>query len=230
MDASASILRPLSPYGHDRRGLPSFPRMSALRCCSSSVRRGIMCCGIGGQGAWQPSLRSGRLRRPARAEQDNSRRRTSCPQCLMPVRRAGASLLAANAQIPPMAASRCFGGQVNCPRRRRTPPRPLSSRGEAPPSIRGGLSASIPAAFQSSVSCWYGRSGLRTISAPVGTFLLPALSHSTRQTAASIPRYRHRVSVAFGGQLRRPRQHRHRGTKKAGRIVLRSWTLITACS
>ena len=97
MDAFASILRPLSPYGHDRRGLPSFPRMSALRCCSSSVRRGIMCCGIGGQGAWQPSLRSGRLRRPARAEQDNSRRRTPCPQCRFVVRRAGASLLAAHA-------------------------------------------------------------------------------------------------------------------------------------
>ena len=97
MDASASILRPLSPYGPDRRGLPSFPRMSALRCCSSSVRRGIMCCGIGGQGAWQPSLRSGRLRRPARAEQDNSRRHTPCPQCLLLVRRGGRSLLVVHA-------------------------------------------------------------------------------------------------------------------------------------
>ncbi len=37
---------------------------------------------IGGQGAWQPSLRSGRLRRPARAVRDSSRRRTPCPQCL----------------------------------------------------------------------------------------------------------------------------------------------------
>ena len=54
MDASASILRPLSPYGPDRRGLPLFPRLSALRCCSSSVRRGILCCGIGGQRARQP--------------------------------------------------------------------------------------------------------------------------------------------------------------------------------
>ena len=50
MDASASILRPLSPYGPDKRGLPSFSKMSALRCCSSSVRRGIMCCEIGGTG------------------------------------------------------------------------------------------------------------------------------------------------------------------------------------
>ena len=79
MDASASILRPLSPYGPDKRGLPSYPRFPALRCCGSSVRRGIRCCGIGGQGAWQPSLRSGRLWRPARAEQDSSRRRTSLP-------------------------------------------------------------------------------------------------------------------------------------------------------
>ena len=36
MDASASILRPLSPYGSDERSLPSFPRLSALRCCGSS--------------------------------------------------------------------------------------------------------------------------------------------------------------------------------------------------
>ena len=40
MDASASILRPLSPYGPDQRGLPSFPHLSALRCCSSSGEQG----------------------------------------------------------------------------------------------------------------------------------------------------------------------------------------------
>ncbi len=40
MDASASILRPLSPYGPDKRGLPSFPRLSALRCCGSSGEQG----------------------------------------------------------------------------------------------------------------------------------------------------------------------------------------------
>ncbi len=97
MDASASILRPLSPYGPDGRGLPSFPRFPVLRCCGSSARRGIMCCGIGGQGAWQPSLRSGRLRRPARAEQDSSRRRTPCPQCLEFSSGAGGSLLVVSA-------------------------------------------------------------------------------------------------------------------------------------
>ena len=97
VDASASTLRPLSPYGPVKRGLPSFPRFSALRFCSSSVRRGILCRGIGGQRAWQPSLRSGRLRRPARAERDNSRRRTPCPQCLVLVRRAGRCLLVVTA-------------------------------------------------------------------------------------------------------------------------------------
>ena len=107
---------------------------------------------------------------------------------------------------------------------------PFIQQGRSLPSIRGGLSASIPAAFQSSVSCWGGCSGLRTISAPVGTILLPALRHCASQTAPGTSGYRQRVSVAFGGQLRRPRQHRHQGTKRAGRIVLRSWTLITACS
>lgn len=74
--------RPFSapfPLRLRQAGPPSFPRMSALRCFSSSVRQGILCCEIGGKGAWQPSLRSGRLRRPVRAEQDNSRRRTSLP-------------------------------------------------------------------------------------------------------------------------------------------------------
>ena len=93
----ASTLRPLSPYGPDKRGLPSFPRFPALRCCGSSVRRGIWCRKIGGQEAWQPSLQSGRLWRPARAEQDNSRRHTPCPQCLLLVRRGGRSLLVVHA-------------------------------------------------------------------------------------------------------------------------------------
>ena len=101
VDASASTLRPLSPYGHGKHGLPSFPRLSVLRCCGSLAGRGIMCHGIGGQGAWQPSLRSGRLRWPARAEWDNSRRKsmchwhisTPCPQCRVVASKAGGSLL-----------------------------------------------------------------------------------------------------------------------------------------
>ena len=40
VDASASTLRPLSPYGPDQRGLPSFPRFPALRCCGSSGEQG----------------------------------------------------------------------------------------------------------------------------------------------------------------------------------------------
>ena len=110
VDAFASTLRPLSPSGPDKRGLPSFPRFPALRCCGSSVRRGIRCCGLGGQGAWQPSLRSGRLWRPARAEQDNSRRHTPCPQCLLLVRRGGEKPASRSCVIPPIAVSRCFGG------------------------------------------------------------------------------------------------------------------------
>jgi len=106
----ASTLRPLSPYGPDKRGLPSYPRFPALRCCGSSVRRGIRCCGIGGQGARQPSLRSGRLWRPARAEQDNSRRHTPCPQCLLLVRRGGKKPASRSCVISPIAVSRCFGG------------------------------------------------------------------------------------------------------------------------
>ena len=116
MDASASILRPLSPYGPDKRGLPSFPRFPALRCCGSSVRRGIRCCGLGGQGAWQPSLRSGRLRRPARAEWDNSRRRTPCPHCLMLVRRI---VEACSSFMRIRFVSGCSGGQETCPLRSR---------------------------------------------------------------------------------------------------------------
>ena len=41
----ASTLRPLSPYGPDRRGLPPFPRFPALRFCCSSGRMGILCRG-----------------------------------------------------------------------------------------------------------------------------------------------------------------------------------------
>ena len=61
--------------------------------------RGIRCHGLGGQGAWQPSLRSGRLRRPARAEWDNSRRRTPCPHCLMLTRWSSGSLLVVHAYL-----------------------------------------------------------------------------------------------------------------------------------
>ena len=41
---------------------------------------GIRCDGMGERGLRLPSLRSGRLRRPARAESDNSRRRTLLPR------------------------------------------------------------------------------------------------------------------------------------------------------
>lgn len=132
-----------------------------------------MCHEIGGQGAWQPSLRSGRLRWPARAEWDNSRRRTPCPQCLVLVRRTSACLLVVSAYS---VCVQLLGW---------THPHPLHSR-HFPLLMAGGggQSGSIPAAFQSSGSSPRGRSGLRTISARVGAFLLAALSHSARQTAS----------------------------------------------
>ena len=113
----ASILRPLSPYGHGKHGLSPYPRLPALRCCGSSVRRGIRCHGIGGQGAWQPSLRSGRLRRPARAEWDNSRRRTPCPHCLMLTRWSSGSLLVVYAYS---VCVRLFGWTGNMPASQQT--------------------------------------------------------------------------------------------------------------
>ena len=94
VDACASTLRPLFPYGPDERGLPSFPRFPALRCCGSSVRRGIMCRKIGGQGDWQPSLRS--------------RRHTTCPQCLGVASWAICSLLVVHAYG---FVSVCSGGR-----------------------------------------------------------------------------------------------------------------------
>ena len=111
-----------------------------------------------------------------------------------------------------MAASHCFGGQINCPRRRRTPPRPLSSKVEVDQSIRGGQSDFIPAAFQSSVSCPRGASSLRPTSTGVGTFLLPALSHSVSQTALGTSGHRLRVSDCSGGQASCPLRIRHRST------------------
>ena len=111
-----------------------------------------------------------------------------------------------------MAASHCFGGQINCPRRRRTPPRPLSSKVEVDQSIRGGQSDFIPAAFQSSVSCPRGASSLRPTSTGVGTFLPAALSHSVRQTAPGTSGYRQRVSDCSGGQASCPLRIRHRST------------------
>ena len=72
---------------------PLTPDCPPCGAVAPQANRGIRCHGLGGQGAWQPSLRSGRLRRPARAEWDNSRRRTPCPHCLVLVRWSSGSLL-----------------------------------------------------------------------------------------------------------------------------------------
>ena len=89
VDAGASTLRPFLPH------TPSFPGSSRRPSAALRVRAplsgltasggysprlpdaGTRCRDVGETGAPLPSLRSGRLRRPARAERDSSRRRTS---------------------------------------------------------------------------------------------------------------------------------------------------------
>ena len=83
VSAHGRIARPFSapfpPTAPSSGAYPLTPVFLPCGAVASRTGRGIMCHGIGGQGAWQPSLRSGRLRRPARAEWDNSRRRTALP-------------------------------------------------------------------------------------------------------------------------------------------------------
>ena len=57
-------------------------------------------------------------------------------------------------------------------------------------SIRGGQSASIPAAFRVPVSSPHGCSGLRTFPARVGTLHPFSLSHCASQTAPGTTRHR----------------------------------------
>ena len=181
MDASASILRPLSPYGSDERSLPSFPRLSALRCCGSS----------GEQGNNVPRDRGTGGSAALRDDYGGLRERSGITRA---------------AVLPALSAASWSEGLVQaCSQLMRNPTHggvPLlwwtdklstSQKNTAPPCKKpmrtievsgGGLSAYIPAAFQSSVSSPHGRSSLRTISARVGTFLLPALSHCAIQTAA----------------------------------------------
>lgn len=156
---------------------PPFPRFPALRCCGSSVRRGIRCCGLGGQGARQLSLRSGRLWRPARAEQDNSRRHTPCPQCLLLVRR-GEKPASRSCVIPPIAQFRCFGGHGRWrrPCSRHQLSMSTSQKNTAPPNKRLCVAGKVgaadsPALFLRRSSRQShapdGGSSLRTISAGV---------------------------------------------------------------
>ncbi len=88
---------PFPPTAPTSGAYPLSPVFLPCGAVAPRSGRGIRCCGLGGQGARQPSLRSGRLWRPARAEQDNSRRHTPCPQCLLLVRRGGRSLLVVHA-------------------------------------------------------------------------------------------------------------------------------------
>ena len=88
---------PFPPTAPMNGAYPLSPDCPPCGAVAPQANRGIMCHGIGGHGARQPSLRSGRLRRPARAEWDNSRRRTPCPQCLDINNRASCSLLVIHA-------------------------------------------------------------------------------------------------------------------------------------
>ncbi len=171
---------------------PLTPNCPPCGAVAPRSNRGIRCHGIGGQGAWQPSLRSGRLRRPARAEWDNSRRRTPCPHCLMLTRWSSGSLLVVHTYSVCVRLLGWTGA--------------LSTSQQTLSGFEGGRRSDCMAPFlrgcRSSVSCLCGCSGLRTISALVGAFLLPALSHSALQTTAAHRLSLVRVSNCFGGQLR----------------------------
>ena len=130
MDAFASILRPLSP---------DCPPCGAV---APQANRGILCRGIGGQGAWQPSLRSGRLWRPARAERDSSRRHPPCPQCLDMVRKASASLLVVSAYS---VCVRLLGGTHSHPLRSRHFPFFMVAGADSPASFLRRSSRQSPA-------------------------------------------------------------------------------------
>jgi len=97
VDTKCLLTAPFPPTAPSSGAYPLTPDFLSCGAVAPRSGRGIMCHGIGGQGAWQPSLRSGRLRRPARAEWDNSRRRTPCPHCLMLNRRGRGSLLVVHA-------------------------------------------------------------------------------------------------------------------------------------
>jgi len=70
--AALSVIRGSEEDGNAGRGPSSgaYPLTTDCPPCGAVAPR-TMCHGLGGQGARQPSLRSGRLRRPARAEWDS---------------------------------------------------------------------------------------------------------------------------------------------------------------
>ena len=99
---------PFPPTAPTSEAYPLSPVFLPCGAVAPRSGRGIMCRKIGGQGAWQPSLRSGRLWRPARAERDSSRRHTTCPQCLGVASWAICSLLVVHAYG---FVSVCSGGR-----------------------------------------------------------------------------------------------------------------------
>ena len=140
----------------------------------------------------------------------------SCPHCLMLVRRI---VEACSSFMRIWFVSGCSGGQVPCPLRSRHFPS-LKAGGGRTVWLHSfgaaGRQANMP------LACLHlpdGGSSLHTFSAQVvqvcqwhACFPSAALIHSAIQTTAGHSMSLVRVSVAFGGQLRRPRQHRHGGS------------------
>ena len=64
VDTKCLLTAPFPPTAPASGTYPLTPVFLPCGAVAPLAGRGIMCHGIGGQGAWQPSLRSGRLRRP----------------------------------------------------------------------------------------------------------------------------------------------------------------------
>jgi len=127
VDTKCLLTAPFPPTAPSSGAYPLTPDCPPCGAVAPRTNRGIMCHGLGGQGARQPSLRSGRLRRPARAEWDNSRRRTPCPHCLVLHSGAYGSLLVVSALSHPWRRPFALVDTYQRPRRRRTPPHPHKS-------------------------------------------------------------------------------------------------------
>ena len=194
---------PFPPTAPTSGAYPLTPDCPSCGAVAPQTNRGIMCHGLGGQGAWQPSLRSGRLRRPARAEWDNSRRRTPCPQCLDTTSKAGGSLLVVMSYS---VCVRLLGWML-----------PASTSQQTLSVSHGGRRAD-------SVASFFRRSGFHS-PAPAGAqvfALFPqglepsthsALIHSAPQTARRAqPATGNGCPIARVDSLRCPLRIRHRGT------------------
>ena len=218
----ASTPRPFLPH------TPSFPGSSRRPSAALRVRAplsglaayggysprlpdaGTRCREVGETGAPLPSLRSGRLRRPAREERDSSRRRTS-------PRRAGESRNAIRCPSGSRAVFcvRPLWWTARCPRRgrRRGSTSSIDGRRELTGVLlrSGGSSASLAIRCSSLLptrglkSSPYFRAGRSLPHTQADAAPLPPDSpQATRQPAGSLVTIR--ASVSFGGRTSRPRR------------------------